>query len=267
MKASQHENGSNLIMVLFKTVLKLKVLFFIFVHCEIILQSESIWRLFSSTYFDLNKEKKCCSRWWFWLLYRLRRCCSSGCWDQRDVWDTISGTAEPECSCESRDPSMGCDGVLEDDGYPLRRRSAPTRPPLFTDQPDLTPLIDTNFTSQPPSNLSTPPRGGFDYGGLVERAYMEHEPPSPSAYPSPSSTSSSPPSATYLQRSLSLGDTSGSPNQVSGSGTQSAADWESSVWAMELRGNLIAAGRSSGKLEVRETSCHLDFAVIHVYSL
>ncbi|XP_032415290.1 sterol regulatory element-binding protein cleavage-activating protein isoform X1 [Xiphophorus hellerii] len=179
---------------------------------------------------------------------RLRRCSSSGCWEQRDVWDTI--TAESDCACESRDPNLGCDGVSEDDCYPLRRRTAPTRPPLFTDQPDLTPLIDTNFTSQPPSNLATPPRGGFDFGGLVERAYMEHEPPSPSTYPSPSSASSSPPSATYLQRTLSLGDASGPPNQAVGAGTQSAGDWESSVWAMELRGNLIAAGRSSGKLEL-----------------
>ncbi|MEQ2164749.1 hypothetical protein GOODEAATRI_010004 [Goodea atripinnis] len=186
----------------------------------------------------------------------LRRCNSSGCWEQRDVWDTMSGAAESECACESRDLPIGCDGISEEDCYPLRRRIAPIRPPLFTDQPDLTPLIDTNFTSQPPSNLSTPPRGGFDFGGLVERAYMEHEPPSPSTYPSPSSTSSSPPSATQLQRSPSLGDTSGPSNQErgSGAGTQSAADWESSVWAMELRGNLIAAGRSSGKLEVCETS-------------
>uniref|UniRef100_A0A3Q2ZDL0 Sterol regulatory element-binding protein cleavage-activating protein n=1 Tax=Kryptolebias marmoratus TaxID=37003 RepID=A0A3Q2ZDL0_KRYMA len=136
---------------------------------------------------------------------------NSGCWEQRDLWDNISGNTESDCSCEPRDPSVGCDGTPEDKCCPLRRRSSPTRPPLFTDQPDLTPLIDTNFTSQPPCNLSTPPRGGFDFGGLVERAYMEHEPPSPSTYPSPSS---------------------------------------SSVWAMELRGNLIAAGRSSGKLEV-----------------
>uniref|UniRef100_A0A7N8WQ78 Sterol regulatory element-binding protein cleavage-activating protein n=1 Tax=Mastacembelus armatus TaxID=205130 RepID=A0A7N8WQ78_9TELE len=144
----------------------------------------------------------------------VRRSSSSGCWEQRDGWDTMSAAAEPE--------GLGSEGH---EGYPLRRRTAPARPSLFTDQPDLTPLIDTNFTSQPPSHLSSPPRGGFDFGGLVERAYMEHEPPSPSSYHSPSSTSSSPPSGT-------------------------TADWESSVWSMELRGNLIAAGRSSGRLEV-----------------
>uniref|UniRef100_A0A3B4ZWQ5 Sterol regulatory element-binding protein cleavage-activating protein n=1 Tax=Stegastes partitus TaxID=144197 RepID=A0A3B4ZWQ5_9TELE len=155
----------------------------------------------------------------------LASCCLAG---QIRVWDAqtgdcltvipnhgMSAVTDSEClGSEGRDPSISGDGLSEDEGYPLRRRTAPARPTLFNDQPDLTPLIDTNFTSLPPSHLSTPPRGGFDFGGLVERAYMEHEPPSPSAYPSPSSASSS------------------------------------SVWAMELRGNLIAAGRSSGKLEL-----------------
>ena len=164
-----------------------------------------------------------------------------------------SGAAEPESlGSEGCDRSVGGDGLSEDEGYPLRRRAAPARPTLFTDQPDLTPLIDTNFTCQPPSHLSTPPRGGFDFGGLVERAYMEHEPPSPSTYPSPSSASSSPPSGAHLQRRPSFGDAAAplAQERLSAAGTQAMADWESSVWAMELRGNLIAAGRSSGKLEV-----------------
>lgn len=156
---------------------------------------------------------------------------------------------------EAGGPSPACDGLSEEEeGYLLRQRSAPTRPTLFTDQPDLTPLIDTNFASQPPSHLSTPPRAGFDFGGLVERAYMEHEPPSPSAYPSPSSASSSPPSGAHHQRRSSSGDAAAflTQERASTSGTQATADWESSVWAMELRGNLIAAGRSSGKLEVSD---------------
>lgn len=185
------------------------------------------------------------------FLLRLRRSSSSGCWEQRDGWDCASGATESEClGSETRGPSV--DGLSEEEGYPLRRRTAPTRTTLFTDQPDLTPLIDTNFASQPPSHLVTPPRGGFDFGGLVERAYMEHEPPSPSAYPSPSSASSSPPSGSQLQRRPSLGDTPALSTQerASAAGTQATPDWDSSVWAMELRGNLIAAGRSSGKLEV-----------------
>ncbi|KAM3842133.1 sterol regulatory element-binding protein cleavage-activating protein-like, partial [Diretmus argenteus] len=181
------------------------------------------------------------------LSLRLRRSSSSGCWEQRDGWDGVGGATEPESlGSEGRNHSVGGDGLSEDEGYPLRRRTVPTRPTLFIDQPDLTPLIDTNFTFQPPSHLSTPPREGFDFGGLVERAYMEHEPPSPSAYPSPSS--SSPPSGAHLQRRRSLGDAPAPRGSTVGA--QATADWDSSVWAMELRGNLIAAGRSSGKLEL-----------------
>ncbi|CDQ72498.1 unnamed protein product [Oncorhynchus mykiss] len=116
----------------------------------------------------------------------LRRSSSSGGWEQRDGWDTV-GVAEPENLGGGTEPGGGV--FDEDEGYPLRRRTTP-RPALFEDQPDLTPLIDTNFDSQPSSHLLlTPPRDGFDFGGLVERAYLEHEPPSPgltASYPSPS---------------------------------------------------------------------------------
>uniref|UniRef100_A0A8C7I211 Sterol regulatory element-binding protein cleavage-activating protein n=1 Tax=Oncorhynchus kisutch TaxID=8019 RepID=A0A8C7I211_ONCKI len=170
----------------------------------------------------------------------LRRSSSSGCWEQRDGWDAV-GVAEPENLGGGTEP--GGRVFDEDEGYPLRRRTTP-RPALFEDQPDLTPLIDTNFDSQPPSHLLlTPPRDGFDFGGLVERAYLEHEPPSPgltASYPSPSPPSGPPP-----QRRRSLGYIQ--PPVPQGQGTP---DWESAVWAMELRGNLIAAGRSSGKLEL-----------------
>lgn len=183
----------------------------------------------------------------------LRRNSSSGCWEPRDGWDGVSGGPDSDClGSEGHDLSVGADGLSDDEGYPVRRRSTPARPTLFTDQPDLTPLIDTNFTSQPATNLSTPPRGGFDFGGLVERAYKEHEHPSPSAYPSPSSASSSPPSGAMLQRRPSLGEAAiplALERAATGS-AQATADWNSSVWAMELRGNLIAAGRSSGKLEL-----------------
>lgn len=182
----------------------------------------------------------------------LRRSSSSGCWDHRNGWDSMTGAQESECLSPERDISFNGDGLTEDELYPVRRRTTPSRPTLFIDQPDLTPLIDTNFTSQPPSHLSTVPRAGFDFGGLVERAYMEHEPPSPSTYASPSSASSSPPSGAQLQRSPSLGEAATPVIQERSpmGGAQAAGDWESSVWAMELRGNLIAAGRSSGKLEL-----------------
>uniref|UniRef100_A0A8C6UAD3 Sterol regulatory element-binding protein cleavage-activating protein n=1 Tax=Neogobius melanostomus TaxID=47308 RepID=A0A8C6UAD3_9GOBI len=167
----------------------------------------------------------------------LASCCLAGqirvwdaqtgdCLTQRNGWDcsTPSGPESDCLSSEAPDLSLGADLPSDDEDYPVRRRSTPSRPALFADQPDLTPLIDTNFGSQPPTGPSTPPRAGFHFGGLVERAYMEHEPPSPSAYPCPSPASCSPPSA--------------------------AAGAGASVWAMELRGNLIAAGRSSGKLEL-----------------
>uniref|UniRef100_A0A667XQL2 Sterol regulatory element-binding protein cleavage-activating protein n=1 Tax=Myripristis murdjan TaxID=586833 RepID=A0A667XQL2_9TELE len=129
----------------------------------------------------------------------LASCCLAG---QIRVWDAQTG------DCLTVIPNHGVFMTQTDEGDLLRRRSVPARPTLFTDQPDLTPLIDTNFTCQPPSHLATPPRGGFDFGGLVE------------------------------------------PDRASTAGTQATADWDSSVWAMELRGNLIAAGRSSGKLEL-----------------
>ncbi|XP_033837516.1 sterol regulatory element-binding protein cleavage-activating protein isoform X2 [Periophthalmus magnuspinnatus] len=187
---------------------------------------------------------------------------SSGCWEQRDGWDSSTTGPESECLCsEAQDLSLGGDVPSEDEGYPVRRRSTPVRTALFADQPDLTPLIDTNFSFQPTTNSSacpssdpsTPPAGGFDFGGLVERAYQEHESPSPSAYPSPSSASSSPPTGAsmLLQRRASLGETASSPptqDRALMGGAQ--ADWDSSVWAMDLRGNLIAAGRSNGKLEL-----------------
>lgn len=183
---------------------------------------------------------------------------SSGCWEQRDGWDCSSSSAtvpESDCLCsEVQDLSLGADVPSDDESVPVRRRSTPSRPALFADQPDLTPLIDTNFSSQPPAPPATPPQSGFHFGGLVERAYLEHEPPSPSTYPCASPASSSPPTAAslLLQRRASLGEasTAGPPaaeRPVTG-GAQ--ADWDSSVWAMELRGNLIAAGRSSGKLEL-----------------
>ncbi|KAJ7985529.1 hypothetical protein DPEC_G00353000 [Dallia pectoralis] len=174
----------------------------------------------------------------------LRRNSSSGCWEKREGWDTVG---DPENLSGGTEPAGG--GVFEEDeGYPLRRRTAP-RPALFGDQPDLTPLIDTNFASQPPSHLLlTPPRDAFDFGGLVEKAYQEHEPPSPgvaSPYPTPS-----PPLGPPSLRRSSLGDILPPVVQERLSGDQGTPDWESAVWAMELRGNLIAAGRSSGKLEL-----------------
>uniref|UniRef100_A0A671Q7D7 Sterol regulatory element-binding protein cleavage-activating protein n=1 Tax=Sinocyclocheilus anshuiensis TaxID=1608454 RepID=A0A671Q7D7_9TELE len=146
----------------------------------------------------------------------LRRSSSSGCWEHRDG---------------------GAVGGPDVDIFPIRRRTTPARPALFGDQPDLTPLIDTNFGSLPPSQTLS--SSGFDFGGLVEKAYQEHEPSPTLAFPP------SPPAS--QQRRRSLGD---QPVLTPELPPQNNGDWDSSVWAMELRGNLIATGRSSGKLEL-----------------
>ncbi|KAL2084672.1 hypothetical protein ACEWY4_020190 [Coilia grayii] len=175
---------------------------------------------------------------------------NSSSWEQRDGWEP-----EPDALCRM-DGREGGTGA-EADGVPLRRRVIPSRPALFGDQPDLTPLIDTNFGEQPPSQLRL--AEGYDFGGLVERAYQEHEPSTPLVY-SPVGT---PPQQQqqhlhhhhhhhhhhqhqHHQRRHSLGDQPVLPPERLLPGPP---DWDSSVWAMELRGNLIAAGRSSGKLE------------------
>lgn len=171
----------------------------------------------------------------------LRRSSSSGCWEHRDGWDHLN-TCEPDglLGAEFREIGGGTMGGSDVDIFPIRRRITPTRPALFGDQPDLTPLIDTNFMNLPPSQTAS--SSAFDFGGLVEKAYQEHETFPPLAFPP-----SPPPSQ---QRRRSLGDQPVPPPDLS---PQSSVDWDSSVWAMELRGNLIATGRSSGKLEVSES--------------
>uniref|UniRef100_A0A3B1IHL8 Sterol regulatory element-binding protein cleavage-activating protein n=1 Tax=Astyanax mexicanus TaxID=7994 RepID=A0A3B1IHL8_ASTMX len=177
----------------------------------------------------------------------LRRSSSSGCWEHRDGWDPLTPTFDPDglLGAESRSPvSTAAAGAPDASEYaepPLRRRATPSRPALFGDQPDLTPLIDTNF-GELPSSLTASARG-FDFGGLVEKAYKEHE-VSPTVHFSPPT----PPAPTAPpQRRRSLGDNPVAfPDRISAS----PGDWDSSVWSMELRGNLIATGRSSGKLEL-----------------
>ncbi|XP_016313776.1 sterol regulatory element-binding protein cleavage-activating protein-like [Sinocyclocheilus anshuiensis] len=145
--------------------------------------------------------------------------------------------AESLLGADFREPGGVAMGGPDVDIFPIRRRTNPARPALFGDQPDLTPLIDTNFGSLPPSQTLS--SSGFDFGELVEKAYQEHEPSPTLAFPP------SPPAS--QQRRRSLGDQPVLPPELP---PQSNGDWDSSVWAMELRGNLIATGRSSGKLEL-----------------
>uniref|UniRef100_A0A8C2G353 Sterol regulatory element-binding protein cleavage-activating protein n=1 Tax=Cyprinus carpio TaxID=7962 RepID=A0A8C2G353_CYPCA len=163
---------------------------------------------------------------------------NGGCCEHRDGWDHISACeAESLLGADFREPGGVAMGGPDVDIFPIRRRTTPARPALFGDQPDLTPLIDTNFGSLPPSETLS--SSGFDFGVLVEKAYQEHEPSPTLAFPP------SPPAS--QQRRHSLGDQPVLPPELPPQGN---GDWDSSVWAMELRGNLIATGRSSGKLEL-----------------
>lgn len=174
------------------------------------------------------------------MCFSLRRSSSSGCWEHRDGWDHISACeVESLLGADFREPGGVAMGGPDVDIFPIRRRTTPSRPALFGGQPDLTPLIDTNFGSLPSSQTLS--SSGFDFGGFVEKAYQEHEPSPTLAFPP------SPPAS--QQRRRSLGDQPVLPPELP---PQCNGNWDSSVWAMELRGNLIATGRSIGKLEVSE---------------
>ncbi|XP_020854804.1 sterol regulatory element-binding protein cleavage-activating protein isoform X1 [Phascolarctos cinereus] len=169
---------------------------------------------------------------------------SGGVFDSQESWEQLSdgGKGSPE--------ELG-------DNPQLRRLLGPPQPPLFGDQPDLTCLIDTNFSEQPqppPLEPSQPePRHragcrrphdppGYDFSRLVQRVYQEEGlapiplpalgPPSPV----PSFHCPEDEACSHLEK--------GSPIPTW------TLDTESSVWSLDLQGNLIVAGRSNGRLEV-----------------
>uniref|UniRef100_A0A8C3XB67 Sterol regulatory element-binding protein cleavage-activating protein n=1 Tax=Catagonus wagneri TaxID=51154 RepID=A0A8C3XB67_9CETA len=156
--------------------------------------------------------------------------------------------------------SDGGKGGLEEpgDSPPLRHRpQGPPLPSLFGDQPDLTCLIDTNFSEQPrlPELDQPEPRhrsgcrrtqdcAGYDFSRLVQRVYQEEgmapvhtpalRPPSPG--PTPPQTPE---------------DEGGFPPPEKGSPSFAwAPSADGSIWSLELQGSLIVVGRSSGRLEV-----------------
>jgi hypothetical protein len=142
------------------------------------------------------------------------------------------------------------------DSPPLRHR--PRGPPpssLFGDQPDLTCLINTNFSAQPrpPEPAQPEPRHrvgcgrardppGYDFSRLVQRVYQEEglaavrmpalRPPSPGpVLPQATEDEGSSPEKGFLPLSW-------------------APSAYGSIWSLELQGSLIVVGRSSGRLEV-----------------
>uniref|UniRef100_A0A8C3GS03 Sterol regulatory element-binding protein cleavage-activating protein n=1 Tax=Corvus moneduloides TaxID=1196302 RepID=A0A8C3GS03_CORMO len=154
---------------------------------------------------------------------RLRRD-SSGIFDYQEGWDP------------SPDGKNGLEDSFESN-HQLKRLLGPPQPPLFCDQPDLTSLIDTNFSEHAKAAESEPrlravgtrhKDSGYDFSSLVGKVNMN--------FPG-------------------LGDRSLGDETCAGCDKSSplpswGGDLESSVWSLELQGNLIVAGRSNGKLEV-----------------
>uniref|UniRef100_A0A6G1RLM3 Sterol regulatory element-binding protein cleavage-activating protein n=1 Tax=Hypotaenidia okinawae TaxID=2861861 RepID=A0A6G1RLM3_9GRUI len=192
---------------------------------------------------------------------RLRRD-SSGIFDYQESWDL------------SPDGKNGLDESLEN-SHQLKRLLSPPQPPLFCDQPDLTSLIDTNFSEQVKAAASEPrlralgsrqKEAGYDFGSLVGKAYEEHGTSSCGNFTSLSAPhgqagfcvgSGSPRSlgcgtedGGCSSRRRSLGDESFMGFEKSSTFPSWGGDLESSVWSLDLQGNLIVAGRSNGKLEV-----------------
>ncbi|XP_059830317.1 sterol regulatory element-binding protein cleavage-activating protein [Hypanus sabinus] len=164
------------------------------------------------------------------------------------------------------DPENGEDDVYEND-YNFPRKLTPTQP-LFTDQPDLSSLIDTNFAER-----STVPRQriiseisqetGYDFGQTYDKAYEDHKMLNVQnlrSFPShPATLKSSQTSVSLKSRSWdgccnhrrrSLGDEPLPMYEKTSPLPMWDGDCESSVWSLGIQGNLIATGRSNGQLEV-----------------
>lgn len=196
------------------------------------------------------------------LRFRLRRD-SSGVFEYQESWD------------HSPDGKNGLDDSFEN-SHQLKRMLGPPQPPLFCDQPDLTSLIDTNFSEQVKvAESETRLRAvgarqketGYDFSSLVGKVYEEHGTSSSRSFPSLSAPhgqagfgagSSSPrfrgcgaEEGACSSRRRSLGDESFTTGLDKSSALPFwGGDLESSVWSLDLQGNLIVAGRSNGRLEV-----------------
>lgn len=176
-----------------------------------------------------------------------RDSCGGGAFEAQENWERLSdgGKASPE------EPG---------DSPPLRRRPrGPPPPSLFGDQPDLTCLIDTNFSVQlPPEPTQPEPRhragcgrsrdSGYDFSRLVQRVYQEEglaavhmsalRPPSPG------------PPLPQASQEEGTAPEKGSPPLAWAPSTAG------SIWSLELQGSLIVVGRSSGRLEVGRVTAH-----------
>nr|XP_033787818.1 sterol regulatory element-binding protein cleavage-activating protein isoform X2 [Geotrypetes seraphini] len=187
---------------------------------------------------------------------------NSGIFDYQECWDQLS------------DSKSGTEDSFEN-GYPLNQKVTPTQLLLFYDQPDLTSLIDTNFSDQVKceepktrQRMCAQDRDtGYDFNSLVQRVCEEHNPSNCVSFPGfsslPRGQSSAPAMANgtwspgcclegacISARRKSLGDNPSPLLEKTSPIPTWAGDFESSVWSLGLQGNLIVAGRSNGTLEV-----------------
>ncbi|XP_038664786.1 sterol regulatory element-binding protein cleavage-activating protein isoform X2 [Scyliorhinus canicula] len=184
---------------------------------------------------------------------------SSSCYDWQESWEYIS------------DPENGADESFENE-HNFQRRITPSQPILFTDQPDLSGLIDTNFAEQSKEEDTVSRQRtvsehsqetGYDFGRAYDKAYEDHKMLNVQnlrSYPSPPTLLRCSQTSVNLKshgwdggcnhRRRSLGDEPFSVFEKTSPIPMWGGDCESSVWSLSIQGNLIVAGRSSGRLEV-----------------
>ncbi|XP_043921953.1 sterol regulatory element-binding protein cleavage-activating protein isoform X2 [Protopterus annectens] len=186
---------------------------------------------------------------------------SSSVYEHQEIWEQIS------------DPDNSFDESFQN-GCGLQGKFIPTQTLLSLDQPDLTNLIDTNFTQTVKSNSTVPRQRtaacclketGYDFSSLFKNTYNKHNMSNSVGFPNVS-----PPHSSSLMSFM--GNSASSPDfEWEGSCNHHrssleddpfpAADkytpvstWcgdsDSSVWSLALQCNLIVVGRSSGVLEV-----------------
>ncbi|XP_072324297.1 sterol regulatory element-binding protein cleavage-activating protein isoform X1 [Scyliorhinus torazame] len=184
---------------------------------------------------------------------------SSSCYDWQESWEYIS------------DPENGADESFENE-HNFQRRMTPSQPILFTDQPDLSGLIDTNFAEQIKEEDTVSRQRtvsehsqetGYDFGRAYDKVYEDHKMLNVQnlrSYPSPPTLLRCSQTSVNLKshgwdggcnhRRRSLGDEPFSVFEKTSPIPMWGGDCESSVWSLGIQGNLIVAGRSSGRLEV-----------------